>query len=197
MMNQEEKVRIWWWLVGGLLVSAALATKFALDKRTLKSAYTQARAQIAQLQEERTSLSQELATAKQTLDTQAGELTALEQELSRIQSRLALADREMAQLQEESRTLNDQLASATADKRALEARLSSLTELKGAIREVKARLRRERRQAWVAYVNARRAEAQRQLAKGNRGYVIRNGMPTLGSPTKLQVRVLELQETSP
>ena len=196
-MNPEGRVRVSWWLVGGLLVSAAVATKLAVDKRALKSAYTQARAQIAQLQEERTSLSQELTTAEQTLDTQTGELAALEQELSRIQSRLALADRELAQLQQENRTLNDQLASATADKRALEARLSSLTELKGAIREVKARLRRQRWEAWVAYVSARRAEEQRRLAKGNRGYVIRNGVPTLGSPTKLQVRVLEPQEASP
>lgn len=192
-MNQPVRPVVVWMLAVGLAVSAALAAKLTFDKRRLASVYTQARAEIAQM-------SQELGQARQTIDTQAGDLGALEQELARIQTRLNLADQDIARLQqeqvamkEENQTLNEQLAAASVEKQALRERLASLTELKIAIREVKARVRQERWEAWLAYVRAQRADDQQRLAKGNRGFVVRNGVPTIGAPTRLQVRVLEPQ----
>lgn len=192
-MHHPVKPVVLWALAVGLAVSVALAAKLTFDKRRLTSVYTQARAEIAQL-------SQELGQTRQTIDTQADDLGALEQELTRIQTRLNLADQDIARLQqeqvamkEENQTLNEQLTAASAEQQALRVRLSSLTELKVAIREVKARVRQERWEAWLAYVRAQRADDQQRLAKGNRGFVVRNGVPTIGTPTRLQVRVLEPQ----
>ena len=192
-MNHPVKPVVLWALAVGVAVSVALAAKLTFDKRRLTAVYTQARAEIAQL-------SQELGQARQTIDTQADDFGALEQELTRIQTRLNLADQDIARLQqeqvamkEENQTLNEQLTAASAEQQALRARLSSLTELKIAVREVKARVRQERWEAWLAYVRAQRADDQQRLAKGNRGFVVRNGVPTIGAPTRLQVRVLEPQ----
>ena len=41
--------------------------------------------------------------------------------------------------------------------------------------------------------DAQRAEDERRLAAGNRGYLVRDGVTTLRSATKLQVRVLDPQ----
>lgn len=194
-MHQPVRPVVIWALAVGLAVSAALAAKLAFDKRQLTSAYTQARTEVAQL-------SQEVVQTRQTIDTQTGELAAFEHELVRIQSLLKVADQEIFRLQQEqaalkdeNQTLNERLAAAAAKQQALQARLASLKELRIAIREVKARLRRERWESWLARVQAQRAEDQQRLAKGNRGFVVRNGVPTIGSPTRLQVRVLEPQET--
>lgn len=195
-MKQPVRPVVFWVLAVGLAVSAALAAKLTFDKRRLASAYTQARTEVAQL-------SQEVVQARQTIDTKAGELATLEQELVRIQSLLKVADQDIIRLQqeqmalkEENQTLNERLAAAAAEQQALQARLASLKELRIAIRDVKARLRRERWEVWLARVQAQRAEDQQRLAKGNRGFVLRNGVPTIGSPTRLQVRVLEPQEAS-
>ena len=47
--------------------------------------------------------------------------------------------------------------------------------------------------AWRARAEAQRVEDQRRLAEGNRGYVVREGQPTVGGATTLHVRVLEPQ----
>ncbi|MBI3087840.1 MAG: hypothetical protein HYY91_03020 [Candidatus Omnitrophica bacterium] len=189
-----------WWLAGGLVVSSALAAKFVFDKRRLATAYEQAKVSLAQLERERTHLSQELAQAKETMTDQAEEIGSLEQELNNLQSRFDLAEQEVWRLQTEQlalREANDgisrRLAAAVQDKQALEARLSSLKELKLAMQAVRRKLRDERWQAWLARIRVQRVHDQQQLANGNRGYVVRNGVPTLGEPTRLQVRVLDPQ----
>lgn len=198
-MNPSRPVVVWW-LAGGLVMSSAVAAKFVFDKRRLATAYDQAQAALAQLEQQRIHLSQELAQAKETMTDQAEEIGGLEQELDNLQTRFDLAEQEIARLQTEqlafrqtNESLSQRLAAATQDKQALEARLSSLKELKLAMQAVRRKLRNERWQAWLARIRVQKAQDQQQLAKGNRGYVVRNGVPTLGEPTRLQVRVLDPQ----
>ena len=51
----------------------------------------------------------------------------------------------------------------------------------------------ERLAGWRAHIEASKIADQEQLAVGNRGFIVRQGTPTLGSRNQLQVRVLEPQ----
>lgn len=191
-----------WILTASLLISAAIATKFGLDRRKLALAYDQVHAALGQLEVEHTQLNQELTQARDTLDTQAGDLERLQQELGRVQTQLSQAEHEVGRLQYEQAGLRrgnvnliDQLTTVVQEKQTLEAKLASLEELRLAMRSVKQKLREERWQAWLAHVESRHVEDQRRLAQGNHGYVIHNGASTLGSKTTLQVRVLEPQSS--
>ena len=177
----------------GLLVSGALATKVELDKRRLASAYAKAQAALAQLEQERAHLAQELTQARQTLEDRTGELAQLQTQLERTEQSASQLRLEQARLQNANVSLADQLTAATQAKRALEAKLSSLKELQAAIRSIKEELWQEHRHAWLRRIEEQRAADQRKLAHGNRGFVVRHGAPTLGSPTRLQVRVHEPQ----
>jgi hypothetical protein len=46
-------------------------------------------------------------------------------------------------------------------------------------------------QAWRDHVRVARQEDELRLEAGNRGFVVRNGMNTLSSAPRVQVRVLE------
>lgn len=187
-----------WVLTASLILSGAVATKFAVDRRRLATAYDQAHTALIQLEQERADLNDELGQAKLSLDSQASELEGLQHELGRVQTRLSQAEQEIGRLQYEQASLRqgnvnliDQLTTVVQEKQALEAKLSSLHELKVAMRSVKQKLHEERWQAWLAHVEARRAEDERRLAQGNRGYVVHEGVSTLGSRSTMQVRVLD------
>ena len=200
MPNQRRGRIILIILTIGLVVSIVIATKAEHDKRQLGDAYARAQAMLAELEQERATLSHELDQARQVVESQAADLGVLHNELTGLQARLRDAEQEITRLQTEhlqleasNTSLRDHLELTTAEKQALEVRLSSIKELKLAIRSVKQKLRRERWESWLAYVHVRREEDQRELARGNRGFVVRDGAPTIGSSSKLQVRVLEPQ----
>ncbi len=133
------------------------------------------------------------------MESQAGGRTSLQHDLNGLQDRLDKALVEIASLQKEheglrqqNTTLATQLSSVEAEKEALRAKLSSLKELKLAIRDVKSKMREERLAAWRQRIEAFREADQERLASGNRGYVVREGKPTLGTgSTRLRVHVLE------
>ena len=198
MASQQSGRIIVWILTASLVISGALATKFGMDRRRLSLAYDEAHSALILLEEERSQLNQELTQARETLDSQASDLEHLQSELGRLQSRLSQAEQEIGRLQYEQAALRqgnvnliDQLTTVVQEKQSLEAKLSSLEDLKIAMRSVKQKLRDERWQAWLAHVESQRAEDQRELARGNRGYVVYQGQSTLGSTTTLQVRVLD------
>ena len=172
------------------------------DKRQLDRAYEQSQQLVAQLTNERAHLSTELTETKHTVESQAGNISNLNLELASVQAKLDAATTQIASLQrdqeqmhQENTALTTQLSSAVAEKTALEARLSSLKELKLAIRDVRRRLWNERWADWRAYVQAQREKDQEMLALGNRGFVVQQGRSTLGANQRLQVHVLEPEES--
>ncbi len=193
MAQHTDRRALLWFLVVAALVSGLLATKLALDKQQLASAYAKTQAMLSQLQQEQTHLNQELTQARETTDTQASDLAALQMRLAKAEQEISRLQRDHEQLQQTNLTLAQHLTAVTQQNAQLEAKLSSLKELKIAIRLVNQRIQQEHRQAWLARIQARRDEDQRQLAQGNQGYVVRDGVPTIGFVTKLQVRVLEPQ----
>jgi chromosome segregation ATPase len=155
---------------------------------------------VQQLTEERTQLSTELASAKQSIEQQAGQNTNLQQELQAVQAKLDQSTKQVAALQQERQEmaqenakLSSDLDAAMAEKQQLEAKLSSIKELKLAIKDV-------RRQMWAKRMSNWRARAERfketdreRLAQGNRGFIVRDGQTTIGSSPRLHVHVLEPQ----
>ena len=196
--------RVRWLLI--ILAVAALASLWRTvtverQKGEVTAAYQQAQQLAAQLSDERDHLSKELSEAQQTMEGQAGELGNLKQELTGLQERLDTTVTQLTSLQHEHQllrqqntSLDTQLTSVTLEKEQLAAKLSSLNELRLAIRDVKRKIRDERWAAWRAHIDAARQADRAELASGNRGYLVRNGVPTLkaGMP-RMNVHVLEPQ----
>ena len=170
------------------------------ERHRLAEAYRQAQQQLQQAEAERAHLNGELVQAHQTIEEQAGNVNGLQQELKSLQDRLDKTTTDLTSLQREHEelhqrndSLTDQLGAVTAEKQEMEAKLSSLKELRLAIRDVKRKMWNERWAAWRARIEALKAADQEQLALGNHGYVVHNGVTTLGSSEKLQVHVLQPQ----
>lgn len=181
-----------WSLVGGLAVSVALAAKLGVDNRQLAGSVDQ--------------LTHQLTAAQETIAGQTDRISSLQTDLDGLETQLAQAEQEVTRLHAEQadfRQANAQLAQQVAqlgqDNDAMRAKLSSIKELKIAIRQVKAQLRAEQWQRWLARLQAHRIEDQVRFAQGNRGYLVRDGVSTVASTAadkagaKLHVRVLEPQ----
>lgn len=180
-----------WLLAIGMLVTGGLAVKVELDKRRLVADYRQTQESLLQIQIERAALSQQLDDVRRTVETQTTDLSRMQQELARLQTTLQQAELELVQLRTATAQWQEANAQLTEEKAMLEAKLSSINTLKIAIRDLRHQMWRERWQAWVARLQQQRAASQTVLAQGNRGFVVRNGVSTLGAVTKLQVRVLD------
>ncbi len=163
------------------------------DTRQITQAYQQARQMVEQLETERTHLNQELSSAHETLEGQTSALGNLQQELKSLQVRLDQTAGELAALQREHEQLQGEHTSLLTEKQQLEAKLSSLKELRLAIHDVRRKMWNERLTAWHAHIQQVKEADQRQLAEGNRGYIVRDGAPTLGASQRLRVHVLEPQ----
>ena len=189
-------------LLTALAVSLWRTVSVERDRRKLDRAYEQSQQVVAQLTGERDHLTTELAQSKQTVEIQAGNISNLNTELVSVQAKLneattqiASLQREQGQMRGENAELATRLDAALAEKNQLEFRLSSLKELRLAIKDVRRKLWNERWADWYAYVQARREQDQEMLASGNRGFVVKQGRSTLGSIPRLQVHVLEPEES--
>ena len=175
-----------------VLLIASLWRTVALerDKRRIATIYEEAKHSLAQLEEERDQLTTELTSARGTIDDQTGKLTSLQEELQGVQQRLDQTVTEFASLQREHEQLRQQNTSVMAEKQQLEAKLSSIHELKLAIRDLRYKMWQQRFAAMREWFQRPRT-TDRVLASGNRGYIVRDGLSTLGTTTRLHVRVLE------
>ena len=178
-----------------ILAIASLWRTFALEreKRHLTAAYQHAQQALTQLEAERTQLNQELTGAHQTIEQQGGEMTTLQDSLKELGARLAQTTTELTSLQHDYQQLRTSHETLMTEKQRLEAKLSSIKELKLAILDVKRQMWNRRLAAWRAHIQVMKEADRERLASGNRGYLVREGVPTFGPRTKLQVRVLEPQ----
>ena len=179
----------------GLAISVVLAIQTEWRRRRVAEAYTASQAIVQQLEADSARLDQELDQVRQTLESQASDMTALEAQLQHLQARLTQTEQELGTLRLANASLSEEKAVVTQENQAFKTKLSSIKELKTALRDLKRQMWQQRWQVWLASIERKRAENQQRLAGGNGGYVVRDGLPTLGSSslTKLQVRVLEPQ----
>jgi chromosome segregation ATPase len=191
-------------LVVGLIASWVMTYRTDHDNRRLSAALDQAHTSIVELESERQRLEQELAQASETVQGQDVKIGLLQAELTDLEGLFTDAEQEIGRLQAEqsamlarNQDLTNEFALADQERTEMRTKLSSVKELKLAIKSVRRELRQQRRQVWLAKIEAQRARDQQLVASGNRGFVVRNGASTLAaSPrlrTRLQVRVLEPQ----
>ena len=181
----------------GLSVWRTMSLQSAHQK--LSTSYEEARQALMSLQSERARLSQELAQAKQTVSEKTEDLSGLEQELGTVKAQLDQTlteltglQQEHARLQQTASTMQSRLEATETAKRQLEAKLSDIKQLKLAMRDVRRKIWSERWASWRSRALVSRS-ADRELAAGNRGYVVRQGVSTLGTKTQLRVQVLDVQ----
>lgn len=175
-------------LVGSVLISGVWALKATYDRGQLKGV-------VAELQQTQTRLTETIQTQAGTLKDFEGELVELQAALTEREQKIAQLEAERTNLLTSNTSLTQRVALLQQERAALEAKLASLNELKAAIRMVKQKIRTERQERWLASIRQRREHEAQRLAGGNRGYVVRQGLSTLGARasagTRLQVRVLD------
>jgi len=123
------------------------------------------------------------------LDTLNAEFSRVVKEIEELNARVSVAQAENTALLSENNSLKTQLSEVAQEKEMLQARLSSIAELKKAIREVKKQMRQARRDITAA---VRPQEAR--IIEGNRGFIIKNGLPTYPTRVKIEVRPLPDQQ---
>lgn len=129
----------------------------------------------------------ETAGAVERLDAQAqffgNEVERLTQDVARFQHSSLESREERAQLMQQVLTLEQEKAS-------LAKRLNSVDELKLAIQEAIERRKQVQQADRLALLKAKRDAQERWLSQGNRGYLVRDGRPTIGRST-VWIRVHE------
>ena len=198
MAKREVTTRTILVVLTGILALGIVAVKGEMDRRKLSMGYAEAQSTIRQLEGDWIHLNQELSDARQSVAAQTTDLTQLHTQFGELQARLTQTETEVtglraeyAKLQEANSSLTGELASATQQRDALQAKLSSVRELRVALRDLKRQIWQRRWQALAERLQTNHQGADTRLAKGNRGYVVRDGVPTLGAVTRLQVRVLD------
>ena len=190
-------------LLGLMVVAVASflrAASVERERHQLITNYEEAKQSLQQSEAERQHLNTELAGARQTIEGQAGDLQNVQGSLNEVQEQLDRTLNEMASLKKQHEETRQQNASLTlrmdqlkVEKQQLEAKLSSLKELKLAIRELKSKEHQQRWVAWRKRIDEHKKADQEKLASGNQGYVIRKGVSTVGTATRMHVHVLDPQ----
>lgn len=196
-MHPSAKPLVWWALIGALLVSTILALTGESSRRRALADYRNTAERLSEVEQERDHLNQELGSIRQSMAEQTGKLARLQAELTHAEQEASRLRLDYARLQQSNAGLTTQLSDAVQAKAALEATLSSVKNLKQAIRELRSQHWHSfwagHRQRRLARAHAQRALDEGQFAHGNRGLLVRNGLPTTGLRPTLQVRVLDPQ----
>lgn len=194
------------WIVAGLavLVIASLWRMVWLEQqqKRLSGAYEAARLTFHGLQDEQQALSDELGRARKALIAKAkdakiaqeeleADLALVQVELDETVAELASLHREHESLRSAHGSLAEQVDALSLEKVALEHRLTSIPALRDAIRNIRHKMREERWVSWRERIRKLKEDDQRQLAKGNQGFVVRQGHSTIGSGTALRIHVHE------
>lgn len=171
------------------------------EKQDIVNNLQQIKGQLSQLESEKEALNQKLTAqlqqqqkiiqekqnVQEALRINQEKYSGIEAELAQSQKRieelntaLTALRQENAALQESRYNLATQVEQLSNDKVNLEARLGSIKELKKAIRELKKQMRKVKTQL------SKKAENE-NLSEGNRGYIIKDGLPTYPPKVKIEV----------
>lgn len=182
-------------LIGITAYSIFKYVSFLQEKSDLMNALSQIKEQAAALEDEKQNLLQGLEKKKELQQQLIRENMGLRrslririEKLAQVDAELAMAEQSIKQLnsrlvsvQEEKDSLNTHLIQVTQEKDNLQTRLNSLVELKKKIREIKIQMLK-------TGLRIGRKSSNKNIIKGNRGFLVRNGRSTY--PTKIQIEVI-------
>ena len=180
-----------------LLSVASLWRSSSLEhqKRCLEHDFEVARQRLSRVQTERTRLHEEFLGTSEAFEGQARLLQEAKTELDHTVHNLASLQRDHDELRARHASLSSELDMLRRDHQQLQERLTSIKSLRLAMNELKQQLRERRRPALAPRVREMKPADEEQLALGNRGYVVRQGLSTLakGNSVRLHVHVLDPQ----
>ncbi len=133
-----------------------------------------------QLAKEKESLSQDLKILSDQFKKAETELSSTKDTLSAIQTKINLLKKENIYLAQLKASFDEKMEQARFEKESLEAKFNSVDELKKAIRDLKIRMREERRAL-------KKNNVISEEINGNRGYLTWRGQSTLKSKVKIEV----------
>ncbi|MCI0562876.1 MAG: hypothetical protein MN733_30720, partial [Nitrososphaera sp.] len=187
-----------------------------LENRQLELAVNQRDSIISQWKKEGEKLQQQLSEARLYLAETAGEVARLDLQaqtfgmaVDRLNSDVERFQDSYVQIRREREQLMERVVALEQERAFLSEKLSSVDQLQLAIREAVEVRKQAEETKRLLRMNAKRleegkrlAEEQQWLLDGNRGFVVRDGSPTLGIPSesadnsKLLIRVHD-PEASP
>lgn len=169
-----------WWAWSVHRENRQLHTAVALRDQVIDELGTQGTHLVAELGEAKTHLL-ETAAEVARLDQQAQvfgiEMEQMNGELGRFQASYEA-------IREEREQLIKQVMDLEQERTTMLKQFSSVDELRLAIREAVEARKQARQASRLSRLAARRAPVDQQLADGNRGYLIRDGQPTVSAGTR-------------
>lgn len=167
------------------------------EKFGLETAVEQRDAIIGYLGQEGQRLKIELGQARQNLADTAGEVARLDlqaqtfgKEVDRLSQDVQRFESAYLQAREERSELMQKVLVLEQEKADLAKRLNSVDDLKLAIREAIESRKQTQQAQRLQLLKARRESQERWLSQGNRGYLVRDGRPTVNKGT-VWIRVHE------
>ena len=152
---------------------------------------------IHHLGQDRQRLKLELGTARRHLSETAGEVARLDvqtqlfgREVERLNQDVERFQRSYLQARDERSQLMQKVLTLEQEKASLAKRLASVDELKLAIREAIENRKQTQQAERLTMLKTKRDAQDRWLAQGNRGYLVRDGRPTVSRST-VWIRVRE------
>ncbi len=158
------------------------------QKKQLEEDYQKLASRVSAIEADYKSIQKENEELKKKLDLK-------DERLNTLNSAVTQLKRKNTQLTMQVQRLTGEIKALRLENKVLKTRIQQLRDilnswpkLKQAIRDLKIRMRLERKR--------RREEARRRaLATGNRGYVVRNGRPTIGANKAQGGNVIEKLKT--
>ena len=197
-------LKVGWPLLVGI-VSAGICVwilQLQRQKEQLRQTLAERTSVITQLEATHQQLAQELDQTKAAASLTATEIGRLQYQRAQLETELGWLNQNLGELKEaylrvrdERDALQNRVQVLEQQQAAFEQRLTSIPELRKAIRQTaqaEAKQRREQRRRWLARL---READQHTLRHGNRGYVVRDGHPTLVG-SRLSIRVLSPESPS-
>ena len=176
-------------LITGIVVAVWLRS-LHWENQQLQAIINQRNAVITQLAQEESRLRLELGEAKTHLADTTSEVARLDQQAQglgeQIQALTVEVNRVQAsytQVHAERAQLIQQVMDLEQERTTLRRRLSSVEELKTAIQEAIDIRKVAKQVERLAILHAKRQAEAVAIANGNRGYLIRDGRPTIGHTT--------------
>ena len=173
------------------------ASRVEMENTELVSSVQRRDAIIHFLGQEGQRLKFELDDAHQRLAETAGAVERLDaqaqffgKEVERLNQDVAQFQRSYLESREERAQLMQRVLTLEQEKTSLAKRLNSVDELKLAIREAIERRKQVQQADRLAILKTKRDAQEQWLSQGNRGYLVRDGRPTIGRST-VWIRVHE------
>jgi DNA repair exonuclease SbcCD ATPase subunit len=140
---------------------------------------------LADLEESKKSMEEQLNHEKEALDLQLKDtleqLRQVTEELNASKDKVSGLEKDNLALLESQKQLEAKANQIAKEKEALLAKLDSLDELKKLIHDLKTKMHQEK-------LAERRIKEEKELLNGNRGYLLFQGMPTVrGGKVRIEV----------